>query len=54
MKREEKYQAERDRRHGLLYYDSWDTENSTGAGYIVDKTVDTEEDAIQHISQQVL
>lgn len=54
MKRAEKYQAERDKRHGLLYYDSWDTETGNGAEYIADKTMDTEEDAIHHISQQEL
>ena len=54
MKREEKYQKERDMRYGLLHYDSWDTETGNGAEYIADKAMDTEEEAIQHILWQQL
>lgn len=49
MDRQERYQIERDYKHGLLYYDSWDTEESNGEDYIKDITQDTEESAIRSI-----
>ncbi len=54
MKREEKYQKERDLQHGLLYYDGWDSEDTNGAEYIADKVADTEKEALDHIANQVL
>ena len=49
MDRQERYQIERDYKHGLLYYDSWDTEECNGEDYIKDITQDTEESAIRSI-----
>lgn len=49
MDRQERYQIERDYKHGLLYYDSWDTEERNGKDYIKDITQDTEESAIRSI-----
>ena len=49
MDRQERYQIERDYKHGLLYYDSWDTEERNGEDYIKDITQDTEESAIRSI-----
>lgn len=43
MKREEKYQKERDLKHGLLYYDDWDTEEINGVEFIKDKNVNIDE-----------
>lgn len=43
MKREEKYQKERDLKHGLLYYDNWDTEEINGVEFIKDKNVNIDE-----------
>ena len=34
MERKEKYLLERDKSHGLLYYDGWDTETSNGVDFI--------------------
>lgn len=34
MERKEKYLIERDKSHGLLYYDGWDTETSNGVDFI--------------------
>ena len=34
MERKEKYLLERDKAHGLLYYDGWDTETSNGVDFI--------------------
>ena len=43
MKREEKYQKERDLKHGLLYYDDWVTEEINGVEFIKDKNVNIDE-----------
>lgn len=34
MERKEKYLLERDKSHGLLYYDGWDIETSNGVDFI--------------------
>ncbi len=54
MKREERYQIERDLQHGLLHYDEWDSEDTNGAEYIADKMADTEKEALDHIANQAL
>lgn len=50
MDRQERYQIERDYKHGLLYYDSWDTEERNGKDYIKDITKNTEESAIRSVT----
>ena len=50
MDRQERYQIERDYKHGLLYYDSWDTEERNGEDYIKDITKNTEESAIRSVT----
>lgn len=50
MDRQERYQIERDYKHGLLYYDSWDTEECNGKDYIKDITKNTEESAIRSVT----
>lgn len=52
MRREEKYQMERDLKHGVLYYDGWDTEDTNGEEYLADRTANTEKEALDHIMQQ--
>ena len=49
MERKEKYMVEKDKAHGLLYYDSWDTEDTRGIDYIMDSTVNVEEEAIRTV-----
>ena len=49
MERKEKYLLERDKSHGLLYYDGWDTETSNGVDFIKDNKVNVEEDAIKNL-----
>ena len=52
MQRKEAYQIERDYRHGLLYYDAWDSENNNGVEYLPDKAANTEEEALDLITRQ--
>lgn len=49
MECKEKYMVEKDKAHGLLYYDSWDTEDTRGIDYIMDSTVNVEEEAIRTV-----
>ena len=54
MKREEKYQKERDLKHGLLYYDNWDTEEINGVEFIKDKNVNIDENIMFQELYEVL
>lgn len=55
MKREEKYQKERDLKHGLLYYDDWDTEEINGVEFIKDKNVNIDENIMfQELYEAIL
>lgn len=49
MERKEKYLIERDKAHGLLYYDGWDCETSNGVDLIKDSKANVEEEAIQNL-----
>ena len=49
MERQERYQKEKDFKHGLLYYDSWDTENTNGMDYIKDAVCNIEEIAMRNM-----
>lgn len=49
MERKEKYLIERDKAHGLLYYDSWNFETSNGRDFIKDNKANVEEEAIKNL-----
>lgn len=37
ISRQEKYLLEMDQEHGLLYYNSWDSDSTNGCDYIADQ-----------------
>lgn len=47
MERKERYLTERDRAHGLIYYDEWSTETTNGIDNIRDTNVNVEEEALE-------
>lgn len=49
MERQERYQREKDLRNGLIYYDSWDTEDINGIDYIKDEKTNIEEEVIERL-----
>lgn len=49
MERKEKYLIEKDKAHGLLHYDSWDSEETNGVDFIRDEKVNVEEEALKNI-----
>lgn len=54
MLRREKYLLEMDQEHGLLYYNSWDSDSTNGCDYIADQYQNTEDDALRNIEQKEL
>ncbi len=52
MQRKAAYQTERDYRHGLLYYDAWDSERTNGVEYVPDINFDTEAEAIKRLDRE--
>ena len=54
MDRQGRYQRERDMKHGLLYYDSWDTEDTNGEEFIEDTSEHTEEQVINSITIETI
>ncbi len=49
MERQERYQREKDLSNGLIYYDSWDTEDMNGIDYIKDEKTNIEEEVIERL-----
>lgn len=49
MERKEKYLIEKDKAHGLLHYDSWDSQEANGVDFIRDEKVNVEEEALKNI-----
>ena len=52
LKRQERYQKARDRKKGLVYYDSWDETTSNGSDVCVDCCFDTAERALTAIEAE--
>ena len=48
MERKEKYLTEKDKAHGLLHYDSWDSQEANGVDFIRDNTINVEEEALKN------
>ena len=48
MERKEKYLIEKDKAHGLLHYDSWDSQEANGVDFIRDNTINVEEEALKN------
>lgn len=53
MERREKYLIERDKAHGLLYYDAWSMGNTNGVDYIKDTGVNVEEEALKCVYSDI-
>ena len=54
MARKERYQYERDKKYGLLYYDSWDTSTINGQDYVKDFNSDIEKLIIEKMRYKAI
>lgn len=53
MERRGKYLIERDKTHGLLYYDAWSIGNTNGVDYIKDTMANVEEEALKCVCSDI-
>lgn len=54
MKRQERYQLERDLKNGLIYYDDWDADTINGQDYIQDTTSNIEDFVIRKMRYRAI